>query len=293
MVSLWPRSRAAWRRRHCSARASLRAAKLSARGTGTRKFRRIEADQSSDLALVVALARPAEPVLEQIVGLKLREDARSLPLPIAQDPGNRQLGVVVQDGHGGRRRRRQTPRCGHRRMLRSSPPDRPQQSNHHCGEGRRQGSGSSVTRRRSPPSLRRSPPGRDRGNGRVARTPHATEAPAHERSPSRWCSRIVKPYSSEAVEDALRSVPLLAVAVRSSSKIRSMIPVNGPSFGRLGGALRRYPATENDSILRTVLRSTPNTREASRVLIPSTCARRTRAYNSTRYIPPAFQSEQP
>ena len=40
-------------------------------------------------ALVVALARPAEPVLEQIVGLKLREDARSLPLPIAQDPGNR------------------------------------------------------------------------------------------------------------------------------------------------------------------------------------------------------------
>ena len=47
--------------------------------------------------------------------------------------------------------------------------------------------------------------------------------------------------------------------------------LNGPSFGRLGGALRRYPGgTENDSILRTVLRSTPNTREASRVLIPST-----------------------
>ena len=66
-----------------------------------------EADQSLDLALVVALARPAELVLEQIVGLKLREDARSLPLPIAQDPGNRQLGVVVQDGSGGRRRRRQ------------------------------------------------------------------------------------------------------------------------------------------------------------------------------------------
>ena len=41
-----------------------------------------EADQSLDLALVVALARPAEPVLEQIVGLKLREDARSLVAPI-------------------------------------------------------------------------------------------------------------------------------------------------------------------------------------------------------------------
>ena len=196
MVSLWPRSRAAWRRRHCSARASLRAAKLSARGTGTRKFRRMKPTSPStphpefvEGALVVALARPAEPVLEQIVGLKLREDARSLPLPIAQDPGNRQLGVVVQDGSGDAAEEGKTPRCGHRRMLRSSPPDRPQQSNHHCGEGRRQGSGSSVTRRRSPPSLRRSPPGRDRGNGRVARTPHATEAPAHERSPSRWCSR--------------------------------------------------------------------------------------------------------
>ena len=55
---------------------------------------------SLDLALVVALARPAEPVLEQIVGLKLREDARSLPLPIAQDAGDCQLGVVVQDGAG-------------------------------------------------------------------------------------------------------------------------------------------------------------------------------------------------
>ena len=100
MVSLWPRSRAAWRRRHCSARASLRAAKLSARGDGDQEVPPDEADQSLDLALVVALARPAEPVLEQIVGLKLREDARSLPLPIAQDPGNRQLGVVVQDGSG-------------------------------------------------------------------------------------------------------------------------------------------------------------------------------------------------
>ena len=189
MVSLWPRSRAAWRRRHCSARASLRAAKLSARGTGTRKFPPDEADQSLDLALVVALARPAEPVLEQIVGLKLREDARSLPLPHRPGSGQPPAWCCRTGWIGGRRRRRQTPRCGHRRMLRSSPPDRPQQSNHHCGEGRRQGSGSSVTRRRSPPSLRRSPPGRDRGNGRVARTPHATEAPAHERSPSRWCSR--------------------------------------------------------------------------------------------------------
>ncbi len=59
-----------------------------------------EADQPLDLALVVALARPAEPVLEQIMRLQLREDARSLPLSIAQDAGDCQLGVVVQDGAG-------------------------------------------------------------------------------------------------------------------------------------------------------------------------------------------------
>ena len=51
----------------------------------------------STLPLSLPLPGRPEPVLEQIVGLKLREDARSLPLPIAQDPGNRQLGVVVQD----------------------------------------------------------------------------------------------------------------------------------------------------------------------------------------------------
>ena len=100
MVSLCPRSRAAWRRRHCSARASLRAAKLSARGTGTRKFRRMKPTSPSTLPLSLPL--PGRPNLSsnRIVGLKLREDARSLPFPIAQDPGNRQLGVVVQDGSG-------------------------------------------------------------------------------------------------------------------------------------------------------------------------------------------------
>ena len=57
---------------------------------------------TSPSTLPLSLPLPGRPnlSLEQIVGLKLREDARSLPLPIAQDPGNRQLGVVVQDGSG-------------------------------------------------------------------------------------------------------------------------------------------------------------------------------------------------
>ena len=74
--------------------------------------------------------------------------------------------------------------------------------------------------------------------------------------------------------------------LRSSSRIRSITPRYGSSFGRRGGDLRRYPGgTECLSILRTVSRCSPNTRAASRVLIPSTMqVRRTRAYNSTLYI---------
>ena len=58
------------------------------------------------------------------------------------------------------------------------------------------------------------------------------------------------------------------------------------SLGRRGGDLRRYPGgAEYFSILLTVSRCSPNTRAASRVLIPSTMqARRTRAYISTLYI---------
>jgi hypothetical protein len=50
----------------------------------------------------------------------------------------------------------------------------------------------------------------------------------------------------------------------------SMIPVNGSSFGRAGGRLRRYPGgTENASIFATVRGSIPKRRAASRRLIPS------------------------
>ena len=55
------------------------------------------ADQSLDLALVVALARPAEPVLEQVVRSQLAEHLRALPHPVAQDARDRDLGVVVED----------------------------------------------------------------------------------------------------------------------------------------------------------------------------------------------------
>jgi hypothetical protein len=55
------------------------------------------ADQALDLALVVALARPAEAVAEQVVRLQLGEGAGPPPLAAAQDAGHRQPGVVVED----------------------------------------------------------------------------------------------------------------------------------------------------------------------------------------------------
>ena len=203
-----------WRRRHCSARASLRAAKLSARGTGTRKFRRMKPTSPSDLALVVALARPAEPVLEQIVGLKFREDARSLPLPIAQDAGDCQLGVVVQDGAGDaaeERNRRVVAIAG---TPRSSPPGRPSRSRQSLwGRSKARKWTLRVTRRRSPPSPRRSPPGAwpgewDERHEHLTRPkPLLTNVVLHDGVAAR--ETVLVP---EAVEDALRSVPLLAVA---------------------------------------------------------------------------------
>ena len=55
------------------------------------------ADEPFDFALVVAFARSAEPILEQVVRLKLGERARPLPLAVTKDAGHRQLGVVIQN----------------------------------------------------------------------------------------------------------------------------------------------------------------------------------------------------
>src|SRR5581483_4974714 len=56
-----------------------------------------EADQPLDLALVVAFARPAEAVLEQVMRLQLAEHLRALALAIAENASDRNLGVVVED----------------------------------------------------------------------------------------------------------------------------------------------------------------------------------------------------
>ena len=53
--------------------------------------------QPFDLAFVVALARPAEAIPKQEMADQLGEGARAGTLAVAEDPGHRQLGVVVQD----------------------------------------------------------------------------------------------------------------------------------------------------------------------------------------------------
>ena len=53
-----------------------------------------------DLALVVALAGPAEAVAEQVVRLQMRKRLRAPTRAVAQDPRHRKGGVVVQDRSG-------------------------------------------------------------------------------------------------------------------------------------------------------------------------------------------------
>ena len=45
----------------------------------------------------VTLRRSTEPILEQVMRLQLGEGLRAPPLAVAQDAGNRDLGVVVED----------------------------------------------------------------------------------------------------------------------------------------------------------------------------------------------------
>src|SRR3974390_2125163 len=62
-----------------------------------------------------------------------------------------------------------------------------------------------------------------------------------------------------------------------------MMPSHAPSFGLFTGFFRSYPGgTEYASIFRIVFRANPNSRDACRMLMPSTCtALLTRAYTST------------
>ena len=97
IVSAWPRSRSPMPLAAALEQMRVQRREAGGTGTGTRKLRRAIADQPLDLALVVALARPAEPIGEQVMRLQLAEHPRPLALAVAQDPRHRELGVVVED----------------------------------------------------------------------------------------------------------------------------------------------------------------------------------------------------
>src|SRR3954470_23498136 len=96
IVSSWRPARSLWRARHRSARAAFSAANEAAFGSGVMKVRWVYFTSPSTF-FVVALVRPAEAVPEQKMADQLAEGARAGTLTIAQNPGHRQLGVVVQD----------------------------------------------------------------------------------------------------------------------------------------------------------------------------------------------------
>ena len=53
--------------------------------------------QAFDLSFVVALAGTPEPVLEEVVGLKLGKGTGALTSAVTQYPGHGQPGIVVED----------------------------------------------------------------------------------------------------------------------------------------------------------------------------------------------------
>ncbi len=53
-------------------------------------------DCAFDITLVVALARTAEPVFEQVMRLQLSKGSGSLPFSVPEDPRHRDRGVVVE-----------------------------------------------------------------------------------------------------------------------------------------------------------------------------------------------------
>ena len=98
---VWPRSRRSRSARHRVANWLLSASRRSTFGTGTRKLRRVVADQPLDLALLVGPADQAEVALEEAVAGQAQEGLGQLTLARADDPGDGDLAVVVADALGG------------------------------------------------------------------------------------------------------------------------------------------------------------------------------------------------
>src|SRR3954463_12274960 len=84
--------------------------------------------QRLDLLLVVALTRPAKAILEHVMADEPRKPLRALPCAVGQDPGDRELGVVIEDRVRHPTERRRRPRRARRETLPASRPGTPSRS---------------------------------------------------------------------------------------------------------------------------------------------------------------------
>ncbi len=228
-----------------SARASmaLSASKLAATGIGVMKLAPRILHQPLDLPLVVALARAAEPILEQIMADQFGERPGALPLAVAADLRHRDLEVVVEDRQRHAAEEARTPTtCPSRNASVVSA----RIGLHEAGVRLRQVQAEEMDllphaadhpHRLAEIHLRMA----RRVRQRHERLPPTRPARA-EHSPSPPCSRRHTRVRRAAARisaspcDAASPAPL-----RSASRIASITGISGPSFGFTAG-LRPYVA---------------------------------------------------
>jgi hypothetical protein len=241
------------------------------------------------MSFVVALARPTEPILEQVVRLQLREGRGALARSVAQDLRHRDRGVVVEDRQG-----HAAEECKGRDMAVAERLGRLGRIGlDEEGIGMRQRHREVVQLALDPADLaKRFAEVHLRVSRRMRQRHEHLPRPAlllpdivgDDRDAAREPVLVPEP-----LKNPLRRMPLLLQL--AFVVLQDLVDDRNERIElRTGRRLceRRYPGgTECSSIFATVLRSIPKRRAAALLLIPSTWhARRTRCIASTEYISP-------
>ena len=186
--------------------------------------------QGLDLALVVALAGPAEAVAEQVVRLQMRERPRALAFPVAQDPRHRKSGVVIEDrarnpaeeGEGAdmavQERLRRLPRIGLHEPHVAMRQDQAE-------EGDLLAKAPDLDHRLAEVDLGMARRMMKRNEGLARRLPLRPDVVLHDRVAAREPVLVPKP-----LEDPMRRVPLLARHIRGPVRLKDRVDDAGEAF---------------------------------------------------------------